>query len=194
MIRFEARYVRTLDYLGQRAVSWIVDRHNADRVLAWYRDQGYDVVKPHDVDRIPDLLVEERASRLREYWRRWLLAESAAAVIIGPAGLVVGGPFLSLILLAWSIEMGWAYGHDMGDLGRIDHVRWLIHRRLMRALGIPTGRRPGVNGWRRLAGTVMFWGFGPELKAADTVMAEVRESFRRARDARRGQPFTATPM
>lgn len=192
MMRVEPRYFATLDYLGQKTVNWMLDRHNADHVLGWYRQHGFDVRSPKDVERLPALLVEERVSRLREYWRRWLFGESAAALVVGPAGLVVGGPFLSLVLFAWSIEMGWAYGHNMADPRQIDHVRRLIHRRLMRALGFPHG---GKGGWSRVIGTVMFWGFGPELRAADVVMAEIREEFRSSWESRhRVQPFTLPPM
>ncbi len=178
MIRTPRIYWPLLDQAGLAALDWIVERHPQDRVFQWYREQGYPVRRLADVRRLPAAVVEERASRLRDHWRRWLFGESAAALFVGPAGLLVGGPLLSMILFAWALEMGWAYGIDMADVERMDALRRTIHASLMRALGFPIGSRKPMSRWGRMVGTVLFWGFGPELKAADQVMAEIRAEFR----------------
>lgn len=178
MVRSASVYWPALDHVGQKTMDWVLERHPAHRVLAWYRIRGYPVSLPDDVNRLPAALVEERASRLRDHWRRWLFGESAAALLIGPAGLMVGGPLLSWILLAWAVEMGWAYGHNMADPDRVEDLRRTIHGSLMRALGFPVGLKRPLSRWGQLAGTVLFWGFGPELSAADRVMAEIRATFR----------------
>lgn len=193
MIRMERIYWPALDRMGQKTINWMLDRHDADRVLAWYRDQGFAVMRPEDVWCLPETVVEQRASCLREYWRRWLFGESAAVMLAGPAGLAVGGPFLLMVVFAWSIEMGWAYGHDMTDAVRLDDLRQTVYRSLMRALGLPTRSWPQLTRWRRVMGTILFWGFGPELMAADVVMAEIRSDFRNEWERRRRLvPFTST--
>ncbi|NMP21323.1 hypothetical protein [Sulfobacillus harzensis] len=178
MIRTPTIYWPILDHAGLRTLNWLLDHHPKDAVLSWYGQQGYAVRTLGDVWQLPEAVVEERVSRLREHWRRWLFGESAAALFVGPAGLLVGGPVLSVILLAWAVEMGWAYGLDMASPDRIDNLRRTIHQSLLRALGFPVGTHGTRSRWGRMIGTVLFWGFGPELKAADQVMAEIRAAFR----------------
>lgn len=174
----ESYYWPALDHLGQRHVNWLLERHHAQNVWQWYHQQGYSVHKVSDVYEVPRVVVEERASRLRQRWRRWLMGESAAALFLGPAAAAVGLPILSMVLLAWSIELGWAYGLDMNDALLIDDVRRRIHRRLLPALGCPLSPRRDVRGWVRLAGSLLLWGWGPEFQAADAVMADIRQEFR----------------
>lgn len=193
VLRHRIYYSPALDRVGQRTLEWVIDRHNAERVLGWYRQAGYPVHHVSDVDGLPEAVVEERVSRLREYWRRWLFGESAAAMVAGPAGLLIGGPFLSMVLMGWAVEMGFAYGQDMTDVMNIDDLRRTVHGRLMKALGLPVSRRHDLTRWRRLIGTMLFWGFGPELNAADAVMAEIRRDMRRQWETRHAR-FTATPM
>lgn len=184
MSRSQTVYFPTLDRIGQKTIDWVLERHHAAPVLAWYEAQGYLVHSRTDVTRLPPSLVEERVSRLRDHWRRWLFGESAAVLFVGPFGLLIGGPFLSVILMAWAVEMGWAYGFDMAEAMRIDALRSKIHRRLLRALGFPVGLKNRPSHWRGVAGTLLFWGFGPELKAADAVMAEIRREFRQEWESR----------
>lgn len=171
-------YVPAFDRAGQRLIGWLACRYSAERVMAWYRSQGYSVTSLEQVFELPQVVVEERASRLREPWRRWLYGESAAVTAAGPAGIIVGGPVLSLVLLGWSIEMGFTYGLDMTDPLRLDDLRRTIHGQLGRVLGMAgSTHRDGIR-WRRLTGAVLFWGFGPEFWAADQVMAGIRRQFR----------------
>lgn len=179
------QYWSWLDRAGLKTIDWLTCRYPGDRVIEWYRHNGYAVDTLDQVYALPRVVVEERASRLRIYWRRWLYGESAAVLFAGPVGVVVGGPILAGILFAWSIEMGFAYGLDMTDPLRIDELRRTIHHQLLRALGLPTGRCSNLTGWGRLVGTLLFWGFGPELTASDAVMAEIREQFRRQWEASR---------
>ena len=194
MNRAQSIYWPALDHMGQKTVRWMLARHDAEGVLAWYRDHGYPVASLAGVGALPSALVEERVSRLREHWRRWLFGESAAALFMGPAGLLAGAPMLSMVLMGWAIEMGWAYGHDMEDPMRIDALRKTIHERLMRALGFPIGLKQPLSRWSRVMGTVLFWGFGPELAASDAVMAEIRRDFRAEWERRRAAapPFTTS--
>lgn len=171
-------YSPVLDHMGQRSIRWAMTWHGQKRVLDWYARRGYHVYTLADVAELPSVVVEERVSRLREYWRRWLLGESAVAMVAGPAGMVVGGPVLSFVLVAWAVEMGWSYGIDMESDEELDGIRRRIHQNLMRALGISGEPGPHHGRWIKLAGTVLFWGFGPELSSADTVMAEMRREFR----------------
>lgn len=188
-VRRQEIYSPLLDRAGRRAIGWVIHRRNGDDIYAWYGKRGFPVTHPEQVASLPAVLVEERVSRLRDYWRRWLFGESAVSMVVGPAGLVVGGPMVGLILTAWATDMGWAYGQDMTEERRVDAVRSSVHRGLIRALGLPIGR--DYSTWRRLVGTVLFWGFGPELYAADVVMGEIRHQFRREWEQRRSQlPFT----
>ena len=187
VLRHRVYYSPKLDRVGQKTLQWVVDRHGAERVLEWYRRQGYSVYHVADVDFLPEAVVEERVSRLREYWRRWLFGESAAVLVAGPAGLIIGGPFLSMVLMGWAVEMGFAYGQDMTDDLHRDYLRRTVHQGLMRALGLPAGRRGGLTRWGRFMGTMLFWGFGPELAAVDAVMAEIRREMRRQWEERRAR-------
>lgn len=191
--RYRIYYSPALDRVGQKTLKWVVDRHNADRVLGWYRQEGYAVHHVSDVDHLPEAVVEERVSRLREYWRRWLFGESAAAMVVGPAGLLIGGPFLSVVLMGWAVEMGFAYGQDMTDALNMDYLRRTVHHGLIQALGLPVNRRGDLTRWRRLMGTMLFWGFGPEFSAADAVMAEIRRDMRRQWEHRHAR-LTASSM
>lgn len=44
--------------------------------------------------------------------------------------------------------------------------------------GGPLGFPSRHGAWVKIAGTVLFWGFSPELSSADAVMAEIRKDFR----------------
>ena len=177
---FYTVYWPFLDRAGQCFLARMLERHSADRVWGWYHDHGAPVQRLQDIYGLSPTLVEERVSRLRDYWRRWLFGESALTSLAGPAGIVAGAPFLGVVLTAWSIEMGWAYGLDMTAPDRLDALRRVLHRRLLGALGIGLKSRAGPKvRLARLAGTMMLWGLGPEFRAADRVMAEMRDDFRR---------------
>lgn len=165
-----------MDQIGLNSMNWLSHRYSPERVITGYRDRGFDVQTVNDIHLLPRVVVEARVSQLREYWRRWLYGESVAMAVFGPAGIVVGGPLLFSVVLAWSIEMGWAYGLDMSDPLRVDQLRRSLYACFLRVLGISHRRQ---SGWTKFASTVLFWGFGPEFRAADAVMAEMRRNFSR---------------
>lgn len=157
----------------------------AELVLKWYRDQGFPVYRVDEVRALPDTVVEERVSRLRYVWRTWLWGESALSIAVGPAGLIVGVPTLSLVLMGWAVDMGWSYGLNMDDSRRIAYVQETIFHGLEETLGLGSQASRDVRNWRRLGTTVLFWGCGTEFAAADRVMARVRTVFRSQRDQAR---------
>ncbi len=171
---------RGIGRVWTRSVSranWLRHRYSLERVLRGYRDGGFAVHTVQDIHALPRRVVEAQVSQLRDYWRRWLYGESVAMAIFGPAGIVVGGPMLFSVVLAWSIEMGWAYGLDMSDPLRVDHLRRSLYECFLRVLGISYDRSQA--GWTKFFRTAVFWGFGPEFEAADAVMAEMRRNFSR---------------
>lgn len=182
-------YIPMLDRMGQRTLNCLIGSDPHRRVWGWYADHGYTITTPQDIDTMPVRMVEERVSRLRQDWRRWIWGESALSWFLGPAGIVVGGPVLAFVLLAWSIDVGWAYGQNMDDPQTLEQLQSHVSQRLGEVLGVPARCLP-VSRWARFAGTVILWGFGPEIHAADIVMAEIRREFRqRWEERRRPAPF-----
>lgn len=172
-------YWPQLDQAAQRHLSWLILRYPAEDSMAWYQAQGYPVKTRLDIFGLPATAVEERASRLRQRWRRWLWGESAATLVLGPFAWLAGLTVISAVALAWAIEMGWSYGLDMDDAENRMVLRRLIHESLLPAVGIPPGRRAPLSDWRKLLQSAALWGFGPEFEVADRVMAVVRREFRR---------------
>lgn len=171
-------YSPELDSAAQAVVRWLTESDSAERVLEWYRQAGFAVNSLDDVAGLPASVVEERVSRLRGHWRRWLYGESLATALMGPFGPVAGMPFLGLVVWAWSIQMGFAYGVDVSDPLRQDDLRRILYQHLGRALGLPIEARGRHGALIRLAATALFWGFGVELRAADAVMAHIRTLYR----------------
>jgi hypothetical protein len=176
-------YWPQLDEAAQKHLAWLLARYPAEDSIAWYQRRGYSVAELSDIYRLPETVVEERVSRLRQRWRRWLWGESAVALVLGPFGLLAGLPVLSAVAQAWAIEMGWSYGLDMNDPDQLQYLRRLIHESLLPSLGVPRRWRVSPSRWTHFAYTAAFWGFGPEFDAADRVMASVRSEFRGAWEA-----------
>ncbi|PSR20966.1 MAG: hypothetical protein C7B45_12785 [Sulfobacillus acidophilus] len=180
-------YIPTFDRIGQRLLQCLTDGGVGSRSWRWYRDHGYPVRSACDVERVPRELVEECVSRLRRDWRRWIWGESVCSWFLGPAGIVIGGPAMAFVLMAWSIEMGWAYGENMDDPDKLDYLRRVVPARLLTALGFPRHLLP-LTQWAQFVATIVLWGFGPEVHAADVVMAAMRTEFRHQWEIRRVQP------
>jgi hypothetical protein len=97
---------------------------------------------------------------------------------------------LVFVLMAWSVDMGWAYGQNMDNGEQLEHLRRVVPSRLLQAFSVPEHLLP-LTQWAQFIGTLVFWGFGPEMHAADVVMAKMRSEFRQTWESRGVQsPFT----
>lgn len=167
-------YVGTFDRWGRAGVASLTAHASPAKTYRWYRERGFAVWGPQDVRGLPSSLVEERVSRLRARWRGWLIGEMVTAFAMGPFGLVLSGPSLPIILLAWGIEMGFAYGVNVEDAVPQEALRGVVGEGLMKIFGLC----PGQSRARGL-GRVLLLGLGQDLVWADDVMAGVRQLWAR---------------
>jgi hypothetical protein len=173
-------YPEPLQYGARHALRTILRYRTADAALQWYRDRGLAIERVEQIRLLPLVIVEERASRLRPCWRRWLWGESALAAALGPAAVLVGTPVLLTVLLGWSVDMGWSYGLNMYEERRLTFVEETIVSGLTHAFGLTRrGSTRDLRDWGHVAGTILLWGAGSEFTIADRVMAAVRAEFRR---------------
>lgn len=149
------------------------------RLWQFYQDAGYCVDRPQDVRLVPLVLREERVSRLRKIFRLYIFAEMGVSTVMGPAAPFIGLPLLAMILLKWSIDIGWCYGLDMREKNIQHEVGRIFTHRFSQVVW-----RRGHEGLtcRRLATTatrLLLMGWGQELKWADQITGKIRNELRR---------------
>ncbi len=144
----------------------------------FYREAGYRVECYHNVLTLPKTLREERVSRLRSTFRLGIFLEMGVSTVSGPLAPFIGLPLLAMILLKWTIDIGWCYGLDMRDPRTQREVGYVFLNDFNQIVFEKDSENVM---WKRLGTTfaqLLLMGWGQELKWADQIMAKIRGELR----------------
>ncbi len=162
--------------LSDRGVEWMIGwavvnsrlLRRRQHIYRAYRQLGYQVNTPGDAAGLPSTAVAHALAASDRYWRRWLAAEVALSLALGPAVGVLALGGMLWVLAAWLTESAWAMGMDVSDAAVTHRLAQVLIRQLA-ALWTSPPSQPG-RVWRRY----LIVGWGQEWRWGRPVIRESR--------------------